>query len=222
MHKYLVTLRSGNPITGPIMVTTSPTYTCPASCALKGTQCYAEKGLLGGFIWRTLSRSAVGDILGNGLAVRSLSDLVLAIRALPAGGVWRHNQAGDLMPDASDRRLICRDTLEIICRANDGRRGFTFTHFDPTAGDNRRAIADANRAGFTINLSANDLHHADALADTACGPVAAILPRGHTRNTHTPAGRKVVVCPARTHGVTCSTCRLCTRQRDFIIGLPLL
>ncbi len=222
MHKYLVTMRSGNPITGSIMVTTSPAYTCPASCVLKGDVCYASKGFLGGFIWTALGTSAVGAVIGNELAIKSLAQLVLAIHSLPEGSVWRHNQAGDLMPDLSDRRLICAATLQILQEANRGRRGFTFTHFDPAIEHNRSVILAANQAGFTINLSADDLHHADVLAEAACGPVAALLPRGQRHNTVTPSGRKVVICPARTHSVTCSTCRLCTRQRDFVIGLPLI
>jgi DNA-binding protein H-NS len=32
-----------------------------------------------------------------------------------------------------------------------------------------------------------------------------------------------VICPARTRrGITCSTCQLCTRTRDVIVGLPTL
>jgi len=37
----------------------------------------------------------------------------------------------------------------------------------------------------------------------------------------TPAGRKVVVCPATIRDdVSCASCQLCQRQRDFIIGFP--
>jgi len=171
MHMYFVGMRSANPITGPIMVTTSPGYTCPAACALKGKLCYAEHGFLGGFIWNALDKAAVGNVIANGLTVKSLTELALAIGALPLGTVWRHNQVGDLMPDFDDRHLVCGSTLTIICEANKGRRGFTFTHFDPSIDHNWRAIRSANQSGFRINLSANDHFHADMLADTGCGPV---------------------------------------------------
>ena len=61
MHKYLVTLKSSNPITGPILVTTSPRQTCPSACALKDTDCYAGRGFLGHYLWTALDRSKPGD-----------------------------------------------------------------------------------------------------------------------------------------------------------------
>lgn len=221
MHKYIIARRSENKKTGPMLVTTSPRYTCPSTCSFKDGLCYAERGFLGAFTWNALDRSSVGKVYRNGVAIESLADLALAIRTLPDGAMWRHNQAGDLMPDLNDRRLICTSTLDIICSANVGRRGFTFTHFDPTLEHNRRAILSANQRGFRINLSADTLLQADAFADIGCAPVTVILPKGHLRNTHTPQGRKVIVCPALTHGVTCSTCKLCTRERTFIVGFPL-
>ncbi|MFX9016061.1 hypothetical protein ABTN29_20580, partial [Acinetobacter baumannii] len=61
MDKYLITRKTANKITGPIMVTTSPRMTCPLSCAFrKGGEgplagvCYAEHGALGGFVWTLL------------------------------------------------------------------------------------------------------------------------------------------------------------------------
>jgi hypothetical protein len=42
-----------------------------------------------------------------------------------------------------------------------------------------------------------------------------------TDNAMTPAGRKVVVCPAtQRDDVSCATCALCARQRDVIVGFP--
>ena len=220
MHKYLVTLKSQNPITGPILVTTSPRISCPASCKLKGTACYAEKGFLGGFIWRSLDMGEPEGRFANNILVYSLDQLLSAIRSLPPGSVWRHNQAGDLMWENGDRTTISAATLDLIIRANRGRRGFTFTHYDVLDNfENRRLVAEANKAGLRINLSADDLGHADRLCDVGIGPVAVLA--ALFTNHVTPKGRKIVICPARTHpGVTCSSCRLCTRMRDFIVGLP--
>jgi hypothetical protein len=230
MDKFLITRKSQNPITGPILVTTSPRRTCPLSCPLRKTAdtaaagaCYAEHGMLGGFIWTALDRTPAGGTFQKGrIKVHSFDELLAEIRNLPAGSVWRHNQAGDLPTD--DQITIDRAKLDHIVAANQGRRGFTFTHFDVIENvANRDAVADANARGFTINLSGNALDHADALAETACGPVTTLVPSDQPANTATPAGRKVVICPARTHAhVTCSSCRLCTRQRDFIIAFPAL
>ena len=70
-------------------------------------------------------------------------------------------------------------------------------------------------------MSGNNLAHADELAALDIAPVVVVLPYGTTSNTRTPAGRKVVVCPATQRDtVTCKSCMLCARQRDFIIGFP--
>jgi hypothetical protein len=67
MDKYLIARRTENPITGPIMVTTSPRATCPRVCVFKkggdgplAGLCYAEHGALGGYVWTLLDRTPVG------------------------------------------------------------------------------------------------------------------------------------------------------------------
>jgi len=70
-------------------------------------------------------------------------------------------------------------------------------------------------------LSANDLADADALADANCGPVVVVVPSTTTKNTVTPAGRPVVICPAtQRDDVSCATCQLCQRQRAAIVAFP--
>jgi hypothetical protein len=136
---------------------------------------------------------------------------------LADGQLWRHNQAGDL-PGIGDK--IDRQALTKLVEANRGRRGFTYTH-KPMSIANRLAIAKANAKGFTVNLSADNLAEADALASLRIGPVVVVLPSDQLTNTTTPDGRKVVICPAVTHdNVTCATCQLCARQRDAIVGFP--
>lgn len=78
------------------------------------------------------------------------------------------------------------------------------------------------RGGFTINLSGNNLGHADTLADLNIGPVVVVLPSAVKTNTVTPKGRKVVVCPAtQRDDVSCATCGLCQKaRRSVIVGFP--
>jgi hypothetical protein len=181
--------------------------------------CYAEHGALGGYVWTLLDRTAAGRSILNGTRVYSFEELLFAIRLQPAGALWRHNIAGDL--PSNNRITIDRGALRAIVDANKGRRGFTFTHYDVVANlSNRQAIEEANRKGFTINLSGNSLEHADQLADLRIAPVTVILPANTTRNTTTSKGRTVVVCPTTTHGVTCADCGLCARQRSTIVGFP--
>ena len=144
--------------------------------------------------------------------------LPVEIRALPEGTVWRHNQAGDLPGDSN---TIDRAALRELVSANRGRRGFTYTH-KPLTQKNISAIRSANQRGFTVNLSANNLAHADELVAKDVGPVTVVLPAEQTTNTVTPAGNKVVVCPATTHeDVTCKSCELCAiSTRKVIVGFP--
>jgi len=208
-----VTLKSQNVKTGPMFVSTSGASTCPDSCPLKEKGCYAKGGPLG-MHWRKVSEADRGITWESFLA---------QVSALPKGQTWRHNQAGDL-PGEND--AIAPDLLAQLVRANRGRRGFTYTHkpvLDSQRGpvaSNRRAVQKANAGGFTVNLSANGLRHADELAALNIGPVVTILPPEVKENTTTPDGRKVVVCPAQTRdNVTCTTCRLCSRaDRSAIIG----
>lgn len=228
MSKFLITPRSYNRKLGPMMVTTSPRRTCPTACPMRKNAdgeaagaCYAEHGFLGGFVWSKLDRLPVGGTFKAGqVRVRSLNDLLAAIRALPPGAVWRHNQAGDLSSDDGD--TIDRNELCQIAAAIRGRRGFTYTHHNVLENaHNRAAVAEANAAGFTINLSADSLEEADALAALGMAPVTAVVPEDADGNAKSPAGRPVIVCPAaKIPGMTCLKCRICAKQRKAIIAFP--
>jgi hypothetical protein len=207
---------SSNEKTGPIPVSTSTATNCPPSCpfnrAGKGDYadaggCYAESGPLA-LHWRKITQGL------RGLVWSAFCD---EISRLPKGQLWRHNQAGDL---AGDGEYVDAHKLAELTQANKGRRGFTYTH-KHTTDENVEAIRCANAHGFTVNLSANNLAHADKLADLKAGPVVCVLPSNQTKNTTTPAGRKVVICPAtyREH-TTCATCGLCQKQREAIVGFP--
>ena len=205
---YHITPVSSNAKTGPIPVTTTSSDSCPPSCPFAGGGCYAKSGPLA-LHWRKVSEGERGG---------SLEDLTAFIQSLPEGTLFRHNQAGDLPGDGEslDYRALRR-----IVQANTGRRGFTYTHKHERRG-NLKHIKAANDGGFTVNLSANSPAHADELADTGAGPVVCVLDQATTKNTMTPAGRKIVICPATVRDdITCSTCGLCQRvNRSVIVGFP--
>ena len=211
-YQVALTLASRNVKTGPIPVSTTTFDTCPTDCPLQKNGCYAEAGPLGMY-WRKVT---------NGEAGMQWPDFIKAVRKLPKGQLWRHNQAGDL--PSSDRINIDADAMRALVQANKGKRGFTYTHHNVTQlSRNADLVREANASGFTVNLSANNMAHADALADTGCGPVVVVLPatiQGNQTLT-TPKGRKVVVCPATyREDVSCQTCGLCARLRDAIVGFP--
>lgn len=205
-----LTPKSANAKTGAIPVTTSAPNTCPDTCPLKAGGCYAKGGPLG-MHWRKVGVERGG----------SWAALCDAVAAFPAGQVWRHNQAGDL-PGINTH--VDAKALAQLVHANVGKRGFTYTHkpvLDNPA--NAEAIRSANASGFTINLSADNLAHADQLAALGIGPVAVILDAAHVGNTTTPAGRPVVQCPATARDdVTCAKCKLCASNKPNrpIVGFP--
>jgi len=211
-YQVHLTPKSKNEKTGPIPVSTTEAQTCPAACPFNNANeggCYAESGPLK-MHWMKVSDKARGD---------TWSVFTGKIASLKADTLWRHNQAGDL-PGRNDQ-LDATACMELT-QANEGKRGFTYTHYPVIESErNRMIVTQMNRSGFTVNLSANNLRHADQLADLDAGPVATVLPIDQTTNTTTPQGRKVVICPATIRDdVSCATCQLCQRQRDFIIGFP--
>ena len=199
--------KSGNVKTGPIPVSTTSSKTCPPSCPL-WKACYGKSGPLA-LHWRKVTARERGMAWGK---------FCSEVSSLPAGQLWRHNQAGDL-PGEGER--VNASELRALVRANRGRRGFTYTHKTQLRG-NLRLIREANSRGFTINLSANNLSHADRLAKTGAGPVVCVLPETQKTNCLTPEGRRVVICPATTReGVSCATGQLCAKgARSVIVGFP--
>jgi len=207
---------SRNIKTGNIPVTTTEEKSCPPSCPLKnGGGCYAEYGPL---MHRWAEVNAFAD---------NWSETIAKIAALPDNQIWRHNQAGDL-PGVGER--IHKGKLSKLVKANEGKRGFTYTHKTTTPAQ-LAAIKEANKNGFTINLSANNLEHADKLLDSGAGPVCVTLPHdfgGGTwdkdtrlwkgpRKTETPNGAKVAVCPAQYKDTSCKECQLCQHQRRNVV-----
>ena len=162
----------------------------------------------------------------------------------------RYAQAGDL-PGYGP--TIEGKLLEELVAANIGKNAIAFTHKpvlgdDPVAVENRRLIAATAKAGFTVNLSADNPAHADRLAELGIAPVVTVLVRDYARKAvrhrfkrrrdewaetigewrdrtaslprHTPVGRRIAICPATYSDATCKTCGACARVRDAVIGFP--
>jgi hypothetical protein len=200
-----LTLKSANVKTGPIPVSTTEKSSCPSDCNMRDA-CYADSGPLA-LHWAAVSAGKRGT---------DWATFCDTIAALPDAQLWRHNQAGDLPVSGGTVDPVA---LGQLVAANTGKRGFTYSHHRDAA--SITWIRHANAWGFTVNLSANDLADADALAELNAGPVVVVLPSTQTANTVTPSGRPVVVCPAtQRDNVSCATCQLCQRQRRTIVGFP--
>lgn len=211
MTHVALTLVSSNVKVGPIPVSTTTAATCPSACPLSGKKsggCYVESGPLAIF-WKKVSAKKAG---------MEWLEFCRKVASLPRGQLWRHNQAGDLPGDAV---TIDATSLADLVKANRGRRGFTYTHYEMTA-ENKAAVLEANTKGFIINLSANTLAHADTLAQLDCAPVVTILPSDTAEKiVKTPNGRIVAICPATYRDTNCARCQLCARKdRRVIVGFP--
>lgn len=204
-----LSLKSGNTKTGPIPVSSTEENSCPDSCPFKKKGCYGKSHFLAKH-WKLVS---------SGERAIEWSHFISLVSSFPAGQLWRHNQIGDL---PGKNETIDPVLLGELVAANLGKRGFTYTH-KHTSRENLHWIRACNANGFTVNLSANSLAHADTLSETQAGPVVTVLPAIHgSTKTRTPKGREVIVCPATyRENVSCATCKLCAiRDRSFIVGFP--
>lgn len=200
--KYHFIKSSSNRKTGLIPTVYSQRETCPPSCTHYRADCYAED------FYTRLNWDKVPQ---RGI---DLPDLCEQVATLPDGQLWRMNVAGDLPGKGEE---VDAYTLGQIVKANTGRRGFTYTHKHRP--DAIQWAKHATAWGFTINLSADNLAHADQLAAHGL-PVAAVVPIDTPDRTTTPEGRPVMICPAQTKQyMTCSVCELCQKaDRKAIIG----
>jgi hypothetical protein len=213
--KIHLTLVSGNAKTGPIPVSTSSMETCPDACPMKKNGCYADSGPLR-LHWNKVTTGERG---------MEWNDFLGEVRKFPVGQMWRHNQAGDVK---GENNHIDAAALNQLVDANKGKRGFSYSHKPvldrqgTMAENNRTALKHANENGLPVNLSANSLEHADELLALGIGPVVSVVSMDVTKNTVTPNGTKVVVCPAAVRdGVSCATCKLCSIvNRKYVIAFP--
>jgi hypothetical protein len=105
-----------------------------------------------------------------------------------------------------------------------------------------RAIAEAIRLGFLVNLSADHPAQADLMAELGLAPVVTVLPVAYGRRkkktggwaesipefrdriaplpTHTPGGRRIAICPATYSRTTCAECRACAKPPEAVISFP--
>jgi hypothetical protein len=238
LHAQLVIPQpgNGNRKTGDIPTAYVARESCSLGCPLLGKGCYAETGNVG-FHWRKMRGvpwAKFCQIVAEKLGLRQM---------------WRYAVAGDLpgfrgLIDQTALQLLTAANMDRPVIAYTHKPVLDGEH--PAAAANRRFIAEAIAGGFLVNLSANGPHHADALADLDLAPVVTILPHAYARrrkslgrgkwewaetigqyrdriadlSAHTPAGRRIAVCPATYTGTTCEACRACARPRAAIIGFP--
>ena len=198
-----ITKKSSNAKTGKMPVTTTEEASCPSTCPhLQSGGCYAKSGPVS-WHWKKVS---------HGLRGGTWSDLTDFVSKLERGQLWRHNQAGDLgyTKDANNRELIRLDLLKSLVDANNasGAKGYTYTHHRLEYLHNLEAVKYSNRNGFTINASCESMTQADD-AISAGVPAVCVVDNSQPVPARTPAGTRVLVCPAQTSETNCKDCGIC-------------
>jgi len=163
----------------------------------------------------------------------NFDEFIKEVEQLPRRQIWRYGQAGDL-PGEGD--LIDRESMLRLAKANRGRPVIAFTHKPPTE-ENLETLRMAQELGFSVNLSANDVRHADQLVVHGLN-VVVVLPSEYEKlpseskteyrtrlnalPKRTPAGQRIAVCPATYTETTCLQCGVCANpaSRQAIIGFP--
>lgn len=204
---FAFTRKSRNQKTGPIPVSTSNRSTCPPSCPFMGNGCYAEVGYYTRLHWDKVTEGERGT---------DYNAFCRSVSKLPAGTLWRHNIAGDLV---GDNDVIDKHALHRLVAANYGRRGFTYTHY-PMRGENIRAVKHAIKHGFTVNVSANSPKEAAKLAKKQL-PTVCVAPIDQPKK-QVINGVSIIVCPATyREDITCSSCKLCSvADRQVVVAFP--
>lgn len=166
------------------------------------------------FIWNKITNQKLGN---------EFNDFCNQIKSLPENQKIRHFQMGD-WPGSGNR--INFKQLKQLIRAEMGKINFGYSHKlvegnSFVAKNNRKYIKYANSSSnFTINLSANNLKHADKLKKLNIGPVVVIVPVNSPDVLFTPNGNKAVKCPAFNKNITCEKCMLCAKKRNAIVMFP--
>jgi hypothetical protein len=202
-----LTLKSSNTKTGAIPVSTTEKNSCPDICSFKKGGCYALDYHLN-MHWDKVSQKSRGT---------NWNEFCNAIAGFKTGTLWRHNQAGDL---PGQNNTIDTAKLDQLVQANQGKNGFTYTHYPIDNSNNLAAIQAANTAGFTINISTENLAAADQAFNLGLPSTVVLSTNPGTSTFKSPAGNTIAICPAQLKDdISCKTCQLCQKsERKAIVG----
>jgi len=216
LYQTALTIKSTNKKTGSIPVSTTTAKTCPTTCPFNNSNaggCYADSGPLA-IHWRKVTAKERGN---------SFAHFLVQIENFKSGQMWRHNQAGDL---PGNGKKLDKKACDDLSKANKGKKGYTYTHYDPSLYNNSKVIQSMNNAGFTVNLSGNNAAHAIELKKKyKSAPVVSVVSSNHfdnRKNSYKKNSVHFVRCPADYNDkVNCKSCKLCAMPtRKSVICFP--
>ena len=218
-----ITKKSSNRKIGNIPCSITEESSCSPTCPFINSGCYAKTGPVS-WHWKKISNGTQSNLT-------NWSGLCSFLKDQKPGQLMRINVAGDLL---HQNGVIDQQALSQLVKANKNKKAWTYTHHKMSR-DNFEAVKHANENGFTINISTESLPVADRVIDLNLPAVTviqsdnkALTPfKGSDNRTYyktnkpikTLKGRKVLICPAQQNEkVNCSTCKLCTKNRAFVIA----
>ena len=205
--KFHFVKKSGNKKTGFMPVTYNSRLSCPDSCIFKNNGCYADN-------YHTRLN---WDKVTSGERGGSFKELLNNIKALKPGTIWRACVAGDI--PSNKKGEISRTYIKGITEANQGLKGYTYTHNRLDIGENISLLKTANKKGFTVNISTETEAAADNAVLNNLPAVIVVKSTEKRRSWYTKNKNKILVCPAQTNGVNCIDCQLCQhRPKNLIIA----
>lgn len=210
--------KSTNDKIGKIPATRTEKKSCPITCPLYNSGCYAKTGPES---WQWAQKKMEKNAI-------TWQELLQKIQDLPENQLWRHNTAGDLPQDGMGNINI--NAFMDLVMANKGKKGFTYTHHALNT-HNLAVIKQANFFGFAVNISTESIEQADKVMTEHNLPAVAVIHSdlAAKRFLRTESGRKVIICPAALHKegiiggkkISCETCGICANiDRETIVAFP--
>lgn len=180
--------KTNNKKTGKVAATYITGDTCPDRCPFLGV-CYANQGTMGNTPFRIADKHGTED----------LSRTADGIRALPEGALVRHAVSGEPTPEyVAEIGAAHEDRPDTL--------GWTYLHSWP----------DRSPAEFPENMVPNASCETRDEVEKAIGNGwdTVLVATGEEDELigSVVAGKRVIVCPNQTRGVTCADCRLCMKK----------
>jgi hypothetical protein len=189
--------KTNNKKTGKVAATYITGDTCPDRCPFLGV-CYANQGTMGNTPFKIADKHGTED----------LSRTADGIRALPDGALVRHAVSGEPTPEyVAEIGAAHEDRPDTL--------GWTYLHSWP----------DRSPAEFPANMVPNASCETRDEVEKAIGNGwdTVLVATGEEDELigSVVAGKRVIVCPNQTRGVTCADCRLCMK-RDRAVTIAFL
>lgn len=178
--------------------------TCPATCPLRDSGCYARSSFTAG----TAKRAALSSH-EDGKKVQEF------VRTLPIGSKIRFHVSGDFFK--ADGKRLDKRYINGLKRAVSKRpdlQAWAYTH--AKNGELKRLRSTFKNTSLTLNASCDTITEAIANVKQNIKSVVTVGAKFDTQNID---GVKFVVCPAQTSDRQCKDCMLCAKsQRSCVVA----